>query len=59
LETASHYGLKSAQARTIMREVAAAVSNWRKTASRVGLSAKEIDRMSSAFEHGELAKATK
>ena len=59
LETASHYGLKPTQARTIMREVAAAVSNWRKTASGVGLSAKEIDRMSSAFEHGELAKAIK
>jgi serine/threonine-protein kinase HipA len=56
LETASHYGLKPPQARTIMREVGAAVANWHKTASGLGLSAREIERMSSAFEHGELER---
>ncbi|WP_338060762.1 hypothetical protein [Bradyrhizobium valentinum] len=39
-----------------MREVGAAVSQWRKTASDTGLSKSEIDRMSSAFEHDDLAK---
>ncbi|MPZ39972.1 MAG: type II toxin-antitoxin system HipA family toxin [Rhizobiales bacterium] len=58
LETAAHYGLKSPQARNIVREVGAAVSQWRKTASDIGLSKNEIERMSSAFEHEDLAKAT-
>jgi serine/threonine-protein kinase HipA len=58
LATASHYGLKPAQAKTIMREVGAAVSNWRNAAVGIGLSSHAIDRMSSAFEHAELTKAT-
>lgn len=57
LETASHYGLKLTQARTIMREVGAAVSNWRQTASAQGLSKGEIERMSSAFEHEDLQRS--
>jgi serine/threonine-protein kinase HipA len=58
LETASHYGLKLAQARTIMREVGTAVSQWRKIASDIGLSKTEIERMASAFEHADLSEAT-
>jgi len=58
LETARHYGLKPTQARIIMREVGAAVSHWRKTASRIGLSKNEIERMSSAFDHEDLARAS-
>jgi serine/threonine-protein kinase HipA len=57
LETASHYGLKPAQAQTIMREVGAAVAKWHRTASAQGLSKAEIDRMSSAFEHEDLKQA--
>jgi serine/threonine-protein kinase HipA len=58
LETASHYGLKLAQTRTIMREVGTAVSQWRKIASDIGLSKTEIERMASAFEHADLSEAT-
>jgi serine/threonine-protein kinase HipA len=59
LETASHYGLKPNHARTILREVGAAVSNWHVTAAAQGLSKAEIDRMSSAFEHEDLQAATR
>jgi serine/threonine-protein kinase HipA len=58
VETAAHYGLKPTQARIIMREVGAAVSRWRKIASDMGLSKKEIERMSSAFDHEDLARAS-
>jgi serine/threonine-protein kinase HipA len=58
METAEHYGLKLPQARTIMREVGAAISQWRKIASDTGLSKSEIERMSSAFDHADLATAT-
>ena len=57
LETAAHYGLKHQQARKILREVGIAVSDWRTAASGIGLSKKEIERMASAFDHDDLAKA--
>ena len=58
VETAEHYGLKPPQARTIMREVGAAVADSRNAATRQGLSKNEIERMASAFEHDDLTKAT-
>jgi hypothetical protein len=33
------------------------VKGWRKAASRAGLSAREVERMESAFEHDDLAAA--
>jgi serine/threonine-protein kinase HipA len=57
LETAAHYGLKPHQARNILREVGIAVPDWRKTASSIGLSKSEIDRMAPTFEHEDLTKA--
>jgi serine/threonine-protein kinase HipA len=56
-QVAEHFGLKPDKARTIAREVGAAVNNWRTPAKALGLSTGEIDRMASAFEHGELKKA--
>ena len=58
-EVAPTFGLKSAAAREIVAYVGAAVSQWRMVAERVGLDAMELERMSSAFEHGELAVAVK
>ena len=43
--------------RAIAGEVAAAVKTWRDVAKRLGLNAKEIDFMASAFEHEDLKKA--
>jgi serine/threonine-protein kinase HipA len=57
LETAAHYKLAPAQARGIVHEVGTAVAQWRATAKSIGLSAAEIDRMSSAFEHDDLKRA--
>lgn len=51
---AGYFGLNLRQARTIIKEVASATSVWRDTAKHLGVSAAEIDRMASAFEHGEL-----
>jgi serine/threonine-protein kinase HipA len=48
---AKHFGVKPDDARSIASEVGAAVNGWRKTAKDIGLQAKEIDRMASAFEH--------
>lgn len=51
LDVASHFGVKSDRARKILHEVGAAVAQWRKTATKFGLSPQQIDRMASAFEH--------
>lgn len=56
-QVAEHFGLRPDKARTIAKEVGAAVNNWRATAKVLGLSTSDIDRMASAFEHGELKKA--
>ena len=40
-----------------MHDVAEAVSDWRKVAVQFDFSKREIDRMASAFEREELAKA--
>ena len=54
---ATHFGVKPEKARTIASEVGAAVKDWRQVAKTLGLTASEIDRMASAFEHKELKKA--
>lgn len=54
---ADYFGLKDKQARAISGEIAAAVSAWRATAEKIGLSRTEIERMASAFEHQDLEKA--
>ena len=57
LGTADYYGLKHDDAKGIARQVASAVANWRGEAAQLGLSAREIDRMASAFEHEDARKA--
>ena len=56
-QVAEYFGLKPDKAKTIVSEVGAAVKNWRATAKGLRLSAAEIERMASAFEHAELQKA--
>ena len=56
-EVAGHFGVKADKAKDIVREVGAAVARWRETAAATGLSAKEIERMATAFEHDEQKKA--
>ncbi|EJL27376.1 HipA-like protein [Caulobacter sp. AP07] len=57
LSVAPAFGLTHAQAVAIAGEVGAAVSDWRAAASRNGLSAAQIERMESAFQHEDLDKA--
>ncbi len=58
-ESAELMGLTLPEAHAITAEVVSAVAHWRQVAIRCGIGASEIDRMASAFEHGdcEVAKA--
>jgi serine/threonine-protein kinase HipA len=58
MSVASYFELGAEKARTIAAEVGHATEGWRKTAARTGLTAAEIDRMASAFEHDDLSGAT-
>ncbi len=57
LEVASYFEISDADARQIAFEVGTAVSTWRSVAARLDLTAKEIDRMASAFEHADVQKS--
>ena len=57
LATAEYYGLGPKHARRIAGAAGKAVSEWREVAARLGASRREIDRMESAFEHEDLARA--
>lgn len=54
---AGYYKLKPEEARKVAAEVARAVSTWRKTAAQFGATEKDIERMSTAFEHRDLRAA--
>lgn len=54
---AGFFGLSLAQARAIIKEVAAVTATWRATAKEADARAAEITRMASAFEHDDLKRA--
>lgn len=56
-EVAEEFGLSNQQAKQIAHEVGHAVTQWREEATRLGLSAKMITRMESAFEHRDAEEA--
>ena len=58
-DVASYFELTSDQARAIAAKVGKAVATWRKEAAKLGLTAPEIGRMASAFEHEDLKAALK
>jgi serine/threonine-protein kinase HipA len=58
LAAAASFGLSHAEAADIAAAVGAAVAGWRAVAAECGLNAAQIERMQSAFEHEDLAKAT-
>ena len=51
LATAERFGLKPADSKKILREVFAAVSDWRKTGRQLRLKASTLDTYASAFDH--------
>lgn len=57
LRVAPYFGLSAAAARGVVAEVAKAVAKWRAVAKRQGLTTREVERMASAFEHGDLERA--
>jgi serine/threonine-protein kinase HipA len=56
---AEYFGLSSDEAKHTAGVVGAAVSGWRKKAGALGLNKAAIDRMASAFEHGDLEQAVR
>jgi serine/threonine-protein kinase HipA len=59
LASAEYFGISLAEAKAISKEVGSVVSTWRDVAKTVGASQAEIRRMTSAFEHNDLARAMK
>jgi serine/threonine-protein kinase HipA len=57
LEVAEEFGLKSGEAKAVIKEVAAAVTRWRQTARQRGIPEQAISKMASAFEHADLEMA--
>ena len=57
LEAAAYFRLGKAEAAAIAKVVGSVVATWREVAARHGLTANQIDRMASAFEHQDLARA--
>ncbi len=57
LNVADYFELDKPEATGIAREVAHAVTTWRDEAARIGLTARQCDRMASAFEHDDLRAA--
>lgn len=57
LEVAPRFGLSATEAREIAKEVGARVATWRTVAKGFKLSAAQIERMASAFDHADLAQA--
>jgi serine/threonine-protein kinase HipA len=57
LSVASYFDLASDEARAMAAQVGQAAVTWRKEAGGLGLTAPEIDRMASAFDHEDLKAA--
>lgn len=58
LEHAAHFRLDEEEAHEVTSEVGDAVAEWRDVAARHELTEREIQRMTSAFEHEDLERAT-
>jgi serine/threonine-protein kinase HipA len=57
ISVAEFFGIAIDEAKTIAKEVVAATVTWREVATAFGATRIEIRRMSSAFEHDDLARA--
>jgi serine/threonine-protein kinase HipA len=59
LAVAPRFGLKTAEAKTILREVASSILGWRETGRRLRIKANILDAYATAFEHPLLEEAGK
>ncbi len=57
LSVAKEFGLTHEEAKKIAKEIGNAVCKWREEAKHLGITAAEIERMSSAFDHLDLRQA--
>jgi serine/threonine-protein kinase HipA len=57
LEVAGEFDVQESAAKEVAKEVGSVVSGWRSEAEKCGLSRREADRMSSAFQHKDLEMA--
>jgi serine/threonine-protein kinase HipA len=57
LEVAGYFEIDAKAANAIAAEVGHAVATWRGVAAGLGVTASEIDRMASAFDHDDLQAA--
>ena len=59
LSVTAYFGMKRDAAGTVLGEVVAAVSDWRRIGQSIGMADKELDQFSEAFEHPEFDAARK
>jgi serine/threonine-protein kinase HipA len=57
IQVANYFELSADQAHRIAHRVGESVARWRQVAKKLGITASEIDRMASAFEHEDLSMA--
>lgn len=59
VEVCKEFRLNKDKAHNIVKEVVESVSQWRNVANKLGLNAKAINNMASAFEHDDYEQASK
>ena len=57
MSIAEYFGLKAVEAKSIAQDIATAVSSWKDVAERRGITAGEIEQLSSAFKEDDLQTA--
>ena len=57
LEVGDYFGLVEDDIRAVVTDLVNSISTWRDEARRIGVSAEEINRMATAFEHDEMVRA--
>lgn len=57
LSVTAAFGISQGEARGMAREVGTVVAGWRDAAGRSGITRREVERMESAFGHGEVEAA--
>ena len=59
MTAAARFGLKASEAKTILREIFSAVSDWRKTGRQLHIKANTLDAYASAFDHSLMDEASR
>jgi len=57
VEVGDYFGLVQDDMRAVVTDVVNSISTWKAEARRIGVSAEEINRMATAFEHDEMVRA--